>query len=181
MIVVTIDELTPCLQNTLTGELIETEVVQIRRKSFLQKFNRKNGWYTSWANLSEDNEIFALVIKGTIDIQGLLAIRNNSEMRTAFVTWMVSAPHNNPQLANYKKYTGVGGHLFAIAASKSEEYGYHCEMTGFAANRELLAHYINELHAIHIGYLHPYHFVITSEIGKRIKETYTYEWTYDQL
>lgn len=36
MITVLIDELTPCLLDAKTNELVETEVVQITRKSFLQ-------------------------------------------------------------------------------------------------------------------------------------------------
>ena len=81
MICVDIDQLTPCLQDTLTGEMVETEVIRIRRKSFLQKFNKKNGWYTSWTDLIPTDEVYALVIKGTVDIQGLVAVRNDAEMQ----------------------------------------------------------------------------------------------------
>lgn len=37
MVLVEIDELTPCLQDTSTGDIVETEVIKISRKSFLQK------------------------------------------------------------------------------------------------------------------------------------------------
>lgn len=47
MLCVDIDIITPCLQDVLTGEIIETEAIRIKRTSFLQKFNKKNGWYTS--------------------------------------------------------------------------------------------------------------------------------------
>lgn len=181
MICVDIDVLTPCLQDALTGENVETEVIRIRRSSFLQKYNKKNGWYTSWADLAKNNEIYALVIKGTVDIQGLLAIRNDMEMQAAFVSWMVAAPHNNLQIVEQKRYLGVGGHLFAIAAAKSEEYGYNCEMTGFAANEDLEKHYVDNFDAIRIHMLHPYQILIPEEAGKRIKEIYTYEWTDDEL
>ena len=40
-----IDDFTPCLKDNLTGEVVNTEVIRIRRKSFLSKFNRKSGWY----------------------------------------------------------------------------------------------------------------------------------------
>ena len=36
MITVDIDQLTPCLKDTSTGDLIETEVIKISRKSFLK-------------------------------------------------------------------------------------------------------------------------------------------------
>lgn len=39
-----IDGFTPCLKDNLTGEVVNTEVIRIRRKSFLGKFNRKSGW-----------------------------------------------------------------------------------------------------------------------------------------
>lgn len=45
MITVTIDELTPCLIENETGDIKETEVIQIKRKSFLEKYNDKTGWY----------------------------------------------------------------------------------------------------------------------------------------
>ena len=39
MINVMIDEFTPCLKDARTGELVQTEVIQIKRKSFLKKYN----------------------------------------------------------------------------------------------------------------------------------------------
>ena len=44
MIHIDIDLLTPCLKDLETGDMIETEVIRIKRKSFLQKFNRRTGW-----------------------------------------------------------------------------------------------------------------------------------------
>ena len=37
MINVMIDEFTPCLKDSKTGELVQTEVIRIRRKSFFEK------------------------------------------------------------------------------------------------------------------------------------------------
>lgn len=48
MVNVLIDEITPCLKDALTGDVVETEVVAIQRKSFLSKFCKKNGWYVNW-------------------------------------------------------------------------------------------------------------------------------------
>ena len=181
MICVDIDEITPCLKDPVTGEIIDTEVIRVRRKSFLQKYNKKNGWYVAWDSLVKDHEIYALVIKGTVDIQGLVAIKNDQEMGALYVAWMVAAPFNNPQIVDQKRYLGVGGHLFAIAATKSEEYGYDCEMMGFAANSQLEEHYVNSFGAIRIHMLHPYQILIPAESGHQIKEVYTYEWTDEEL
>ena len=51
MICFRIDELTPCLKNVETGEIYETEVIELRRKSFLSKFNKRTGWYVNWGKL----------------------------------------------------------------------------------------------------------------------------------
>ena len=180
MICVEIDELTPCLIDVHTNDMVETAVIKVRHKKFLQKFNKKNGWYTSWSALLKNNEIYALVIKGTVDVQGLVALRHDIEMRALFISWMAAAPHNNPLIMPEKKYSGVGGHLFAIAESKSEEYGYHGEMTGFAANEKLEEHYIKKFNAVPIHMLHPHHIVILAEDAHILKEVYTYEWTDDE-
>lgn len=65
-----VDTLTPCLKDTRTGELVETESVRIVRPSFLAKYNQRNGWYENWAALVVETEVYALVLKGTVDIQG---------------------------------------------------------------------------------------------------------------
>lgn len=58
----------------------------MQRTSFLKKYNSKNGWYTEWDELSRDNEIYALVIAGTVDIQGLVALRPDPDMQSVFVS-----------------------------------------------------------------------------------------------
>lgn len=40
MINILIDEFTPCLKDARTGELVQTEVIRIKRKSFLKKYNK---------------------------------------------------------------------------------------------------------------------------------------------
>ena len=48
MIYVFIDEFTPCLRDSITLELVQTEAVAVVRKSFLSKFNPENHWYVKW-------------------------------------------------------------------------------------------------------------------------------------
>ncbi len=45
MFKVWVDEFSPCLKDAATGDIIETEVVQITRRSYLKKFNMKTQWY----------------------------------------------------------------------------------------------------------------------------------------
>ena len=85
MINVIIDEFTPCLKDGKTGELVQTEVIRLRRKSFLKKYNKKTGWYVNWASLAEENEIYALVVEGTVDIQGLVAIAPDKDMSAVYI------------------------------------------------------------------------------------------------
>lgn len=181
MIVVKIDELTPCLKDSETGDIIETEVIRIKRKSFLSKFNKKNGWYVKWSDLLTETEVYGLVVKGTVDIQGLVAVAPQKDYGAAYVAWMCAAPHNNSLLNEKPKYWGMGGHLFAIAAQKSIDFGFDGVMTGFAANKKLVEHYVNCFGAVHIGALHPYQIVIDENSARKILEVYDYEWTDEEL
>ena len=52
MINVFIDEITPCLSDAKTGELVQTEVIQITRKSFLKSIIRKMDGIQTGINLS---------------------------------------------------------------------------------------------------------------------------------
>lgn len=181
MIYVTVDEFTPCLKNTRTGQLVQTEVIRIRRKSFLRAYSLSNGWYVDWADLVDENEIYALVVEGSVDIQGLVALHPDKEAHAMFVTWMVSNPRNNKLLQDDVDYLGVGGHLFAIAAQKSIECGFGGYFHGFAANEKLLAHYVDKLGATPLRMLHPNHFAVDSKSAKRIMEVYDYEYTDEEV
>ncbi len=181
MINVWIDEFTPCLKDAMTGDIVETEVVQITRKSYLAKYNKRTQWYVNWTDLLTDHEIYALVLKGTTDIQGLVALQKNTDYQAVYVAWMCTAPQNNKLIIDQPKYLGVGGHLFAICIDKAIEYGFDGVITGFAANAELLQHYCDVFGAVPLKILHPYHFMIEENEAKRIKEAYTYEWTEAKL
>lgn len=182
MINVYIDEFTPCLKDTKTGELIQTEVIRIKRKSFLQKYNKRNGWYVNWSSLLDDSEIYALVLKGTVDIQGLVAITPDNEFQSMFIDWMCVSPENDFATRNNVRYKGIGGHLFAIAAQKSIDYGFGGHMYGYAVNKKVLQHYVEKLYAEILPSLsHPYHFAISEKNSKLIMEVYDYEWTNEEI
>ena len=42
-----IDGLTPCLKDSLTGEIVDTEVIELKRKSLLSEYNSRSGWYVN--------------------------------------------------------------------------------------------------------------------------------------
>ena len=181
MINVWIDELTPCLRDAETNELVDTEVLRIKRKSFLQKYSKKNGWYVNWADLLESYEVYALVLEGTIDIQGLVAVKRDVERGATYIAWMCASPENNKQIRENVRFNGVGGHLFAIAIQKSVDYGQQGAVYGFAANEELLEHYMDKFHANYVGILHKYHFAIDDVYADKIMEEYTYAWTDEEI
>jgi hypothetical protein len=86
---------------------------------------------------------------------------------------------NNPEKCDVKRYNGVGGHLFAVAAQRSYEYGFGCAISGFAADAKLMNHYIEAFDAEPICMLHPFQIFIPEESGAKIREVYDYEWTDD--
>lgn len=177
-----VDEITPCLVDNKTGDIVETEVIRIRRKSFLKKYNKNNGWYTNWSSELDQNEVYALVVKGTVDIQGLISLRLDSESKEVYASWGCVAPESNRQIAGDEvRYRGIGGHLFAIVCDKSVEYGKDGRFYGFAANEKLLEHYIDVFNAMPVKRLHPYHFLIDEESADAIRKEYTYEWTDEEV
>ena len=54
-------------------------------------------------------------------------------------------------------------------------------MYGFAANKELLDHYVETFNGEAIGMLHPYQFAIDETNAKKIMEVYDYDWTDEEV
>ena len=181
MIPFTIDSITPCLKHVATGDIVETEVIRIQRKSFLSKFNKSNGWYVDWDKFDEETAIYALVLKGTVDIQGLIALTDDDASNAEYINWASCSPENNSWRNGVKKYEGVGGHLFAIAAKVSELHKHGGCVHVIAMDKEILQHYIDQFGAVPTGIIHPYHFVIPEESAREIREVYSYEWSNEEL
>lgn len=119
-------------------------------------------------------EVYALALKDTNEIQGLVGIRNDKDSHAAYMHWACTAPHNNIHDTGYQKYSGVGGHLFAIVADKPIEWGYEGAMHGFAADQKLLDHYMSMFQAEYLGMLHQYQFFIDEEQARLLLEVYHY-------
>jgi len=182
MITFNIDSLTPCLKETSTGEIYETEVIRLKRKSFLAKFNKRTGWYVNWSKFEDDVEVYALVLKGTVDVQGLVAVRYDDDAEAAYIVWACTAPWNNKVKNGTQLYQGVGGHLLAIAAELSVEHGYGGCIYADAINIDVYNHYINEFHASEIGFISGrYRFMIDEKQTQELMEVYNYEWTEEEL
>lgn len=171
-----IDEIVPCLKNVKTSGTEETVVFRVESRKYLKNFRENNVWRIDWSRLPKDVEVYALATARDNEIQGLIGIRNDTSAKAVYLYWACTAPYNNIHDLGSQKYTGVGGHLFAIAADKSVEWGYNGLMYGYAANAALLKHYIETLHAEYIGITHQFHFIIDEEAAKRLLEVYHYEW-----
>ena len=171
-----LDEIVPCLKDTETGEIKETVVFRIESRSFLKKFNEKNGWGINWIKTPKEVEVFALALKENNEIQGIVGVRNDTDVKAAYLHWACTAPHNNKHAFGKQKYSGVGGHLFAITVEKSMQWGYEGTVHGFALNKTLLNHYIEVLGATYLGALHPYQFFLDGDASQKLLEVYTYEW-----
>ena len=173
---INIDEFVPCLKDTKTEAILETEVKAITSPKVLSQCRESNGWYIDWAEVPRDVEIHGLYLKDDEVLQGLNGLKNDKAAKAVYLHWAVAAPHNNPLLTNEKQYTGVGGHLFAICAERSMELGYGGFMYGKAANSDLLKHYIKTFGAkaspVH-G--HPYGLIIDEKAAGNLLEEYTFE------
>jgi len=182
MITFIIDTLTPCLIETSTGEIFETEVIRLKRKSFLAKFNKHTGWYVNWSKFDNDVEIYALVLKGSVDVQGLIAIKNDEFAKAIHIMWACTAPWNNKNKNGMQKYQGVGGHLIAIAAEISFERGYEGYVFGDAINTNVFEHYVENFRASQIGFKDGLRrIMISGENTRELMEVYNYEWTEEEL
>ena len=177
MITFEIDGLTDCLKDSITGETLETEVIELKRKSLLQRFNSRNGWYINWGRFPSGVRVFALVLKGTFDIQGLIAIEPDHGEKAVHIVWACTSPQNNKWKYGVQKYIGVGGHLFAIAAELSEKYGFEGYLYGEAMDEDLMRYYIREFGAFALPKEHPFSIGFTGEETKKIREVYSYVWT----
>ena len=76
-------------------------------------------------------------MKGDDEIQGMIAVQYDDVAMAVHAIWGCTAPHNNVWTNGKQKYSGVGGHLFAIASELSYQHGYDGFVYGEAADRKL--------------------------------------------
>lgn len=171
------DKFVPCLEDSKTGEIFDTVVTKLDTQA-LRGYNKTNGWYVNWQQLSKqkDTDVYALKIKGSEVVEGLIALKKDEISQTSFIEWMVAAPHNNKQksLTGDKKYEGVGGHLLAIAADKSKEFGYNGCISAYAASEKVLQYYKDETGALTFG--HDRRVFWLDDAAENIIRRYNYEY-----
>lgn len=139
-----IDKITNSIENTLTGEVFDTEVVRLTVKDASQI--KKGDWQFQWAQEIKDKtkEVYKLTTTNNPTIiQGLLSIEDKQDH--IFMHLIESAKFNKNK---NKVYLGVPGNLVAYACKISVEKGYE-GFLAFDAKTTLIKHYQESLYATH--------------------------------
>jgi hypothetical protein len=142
-----IDKITESIENTETGEVLETLVLPVTKED-LKGFTKKNGWLFNWKlEFAEpERQVCKLITKKERNItQGLISFEKKESF--VFLHLIESAPFN---LGTGKKYLGVCGNLTAYCCKMSYEYGFDGEVS-FISKTALISHYEKTLGAVHIG------------------------------
>lgn len=162
-----IDRFTQCLVDAQTGALIDTTFSCISR----QELKKLEGWAFDWNDpaLMQD-EIYKLTVAGQTTVEGLIALQYLERDRAVYVHIAESAPHNR---GTDKRYMGVGGHLFAIAAQKSLDAGFGGFFFMDAKNLDLVHHYQKTLGAVWLGMPHEYRMLVEEDAAERLLDIYT--------
>ena len=139
-----IDKLTNSIENTLTGEGFETEIIRLSISD--SKQIKRSDWQFNWIKELGDStkQVYKLTtINEPTIIQGLVSIEDKNDH--IFMHLIESANFNK---GNGKVYFGVPGNLVAFACKVAFEKGYD-GFIAFDAKTALIKHYQLTLDATH--------------------------------
>lgn len=139
-----IDKLTNSIENTLTGEVFDTEIIRLTKVD--SKQIKKINWQFDWHKELDDKtkEVYKLTtVNNPNIIQGLLSIEDKQDHK--FMHLIESSKFNK---GKGKVYFGVSGNLVAFACKVSVDKGYD-GFLAFDAKSALIKHYQKSLHATH--------------------------------
>jgi hypothetical protein len=139
-----IDRLINSIENSVTSEVFDTQVVRLRKLD-RESINPAE-WFFDWEtelNLS-DQEVYKLTtVNNPAIIHGLLCLEDKNDH--IFIHLVESANFNK---GTNKIYLGVAGNLFAFACKLSFERGYE-GYVAFDSKSALIEHYKKKLGATH--------------------------------
>ena len=139
-----IDKLTNSIENTLSGEIFDTEIVQIIDSKTIKHKDWQFNWKTELKDKSK--QVFKLTtVNNSNIIQGLLSIEDKEDH--VFMHLVESAKFI---LGKHKLYLGVPGNLVAYACKVSFDKGYE-GFVAFDSKTVLIEHYQKSLGASHLG------------------------------
>jgi hypothetical protein len=146
MIDIEIDKLTNSIENRLSGDVFNTEVLQVSEKD-LKGITKKKGWKFDWKKQIPEGEVYKLVIAESSEsaIQGLVCLKDVGDH--IYLSLVESAPFNK---GKDRVYLGVAGNLFAYACKLSFELKYD-GFVAFHAKTILIEHYEKTLGAKRVG------------------------------
>lgn len=139
-----IDKLTNSIENVLTSEVFDTEVVRLTNKDSRQI--KKIDWQFNWHKELKDEtkEVYKLTtVNNPLIIQGLLSIEDKTDH--IFMHLIESSKFNKGE---GKVYLGVPGNLVAYACKVSVNKGYE-GFLAFDTKTALIKHYEQSLLATH--------------------------------
>lgn len=139
-----IDKLTNSIENTLTGEVFDTEIDRLTNSDAKQI--NKIAWQFNWLKELKDNtkEVYKLTtVNNPTIIQGLVSIEDKQDH--VFMHLIESSKFNR---GKSKVYYGVPGNLVAYVCKVSVDKGYE-GFLAFDAKSALIKHYQESLHATH--------------------------------
>ncbi len=137
-----IDKLTNSIENAITGEVFDTEVIRLTAQD--EKQIKKKDWQFDWKKELRDTnrEAYKLTtINNSTVIHGLLSIQDKGDH--IFMHLIESAAFNK---GKEKMYVGVPGNLVAFACKVSLEKGYE-GFISFVSKTALKKHYQQTLGA----------------------------------
>ena len=140
-----IDKLTNSVENSLTGEVFDTEITRLIKGNL--KAIKKSDWVFDWKLelRTPKNEIYKLsTANNPTIIQGLLSIEDKDDH--IFMHLIESAKFNK---GKDKIYLGVPGNLVAFACKVSLDKGYD-GYVAFDSKTVLIEHYKQTLGATHL-------------------------------
>ena len=137
-----IDKLINSIENTLTGEVFDTNIERITLKN--RKLIKKRDWSFDWSLELEnpEREVFKLTtVNNSAIIQGLVCLEDRKDH--IFIHLLESAKFNR---GKDKLYLGVAGNLVAFACKVSFDNGYE-GFVAFDSKTALIKHYEKTLGA----------------------------------
>ncbi len=137
-----IGKLTSSIENTLTGEVFETEIIRLHVSD--SPLIKKREWVFDWQIelMDTDREVYAIVTRENPEIfHGLVSIADNIDHIQMYL--LENAAFNR---GNSKLYDGVALNLVAFVCKKSFEKGF-AGAIAFIAKTTLIEHYEKKLGA----------------------------------
>jgi hypothetical protein len=144
LVSIEIDKLTNSIENVVSGDIFDTDVIQLFSKDTRQI--KKTDWQFNWLGQLKltDREVYKLVIKDNVKIiQGLISLSDKGDH--IYMNLIESVKFNKGKT---KIYAGVPGNLVAFACKLAFAKGYDGYLA-FDAKTVLVKHYQDTLYATH--------------------------------